>query len=112
MAEPQWNVLSNDLSKNSIEVSEQLSNILLLSRMGMWGEARFGAFLLLGSGSLTYYASNVERNVLSLDGSKNVDRRLSTLFLATMLTRPGMWGEIRFGDEDILGTGTLNSFEG
>ena len=112
MTEPQWNVLSTDISKNSIEVSEELSNIFLLSRMGMWGEAMFGASLLLGAGSITYYASNVERNVLSLDGSKNVDRRLSILFLATMLTRPGMWGEIRFGDEDILGTGTLNYFEG
>lgn len=112
MTLPEWNVLSNDISKNAIETSETLSNVFLSLRMGMWGEAMFGDEQLLGAGNVNYYASNVERNILASDFSKNIDRRLSRLFLATLLTRLGMWGEVRFGSEDILGTGTLNSFEG
>jgi hypothetical protein len=112
MSQKEWHVLSNDVSKGVVETSEILTVSTMFSRMGMWGEAMFGDDTLLGSGTLNRFLSNVEKNITALDVSKNVDRRNSTLFLATLLTRPGMWGEERFGDEDILGTGNLNSFEG
>lgn len=112
MTEKDWNVLSDDVSKNSIETSDTLTTLVLISRMGMWGESMFGDYSLLGSGSNNTYFSNVEKNVVTSDLSWNVARRLSSLVSVSMLTRLGMWGEAMFGDEDLLGTGSLNYYEG
>lgn len=108
----QWNVLSEDKSKTIVEVSTSLSSTIVSIASGMWGSAMFGSAQLLGGGQTNSYVSNVVKNVLNDDTSKNVDRRLTSLVSVTLLTRMGMWGEVRFGDEDLLGTGILNYYEG
>jgi hypothetical protein len=109
---PYWNILTIDTSNNVIESSATVSTFVMNTRMSMWGESMFGHPLLLGTGYINTYVSNMEKNVLQLDLSKNSIRLPVRLLTVTMLTRPGMWGESMFGSEDVLGTGTLNYSDG
>ncbi len=103
-----FHVLSSDVGLNAHETSETLSSFAMSTRMGLWGSSMFGDIYILGAGMVNTYLSNVERNILVTDVSQNVERLPVILHISVMSTRTGMWGEVMFGSEDILGTGSLN----
>lgn len=105
-------VLSSDVGLNVHETDDTLTSFAMSSRSGMWGEAMFGSILILGAGVVNTYHIDNGKYILAFDLSNNVSRLPVTLYTVTMTTRAGMWGEVMWGDEDLLGTGNLNSNEG
>jgi hypothetical protein len=65
-------ILSDDVSKNTLQTSSPVSIVSLYQRNGMWGEPMWGSSDVLG-GTLSFtYESNKGKNISLHDVSMNV----------------------------------------
>jgi hypothetical protein len=100
-------ILSVDLSKNIDAVLSHVTTTSMGQAMEVWGAAEFGTDLILGGGSQITSIAGDGLYVLSLDLSKNVERRSISIYLLVMTSAMQVWGAGQFGTSEILGEGSL-----